>query len=169
VKRIFFKILIIVVASHLFSGCGIYSFTGASIDPAVETISIKYFPNNAEMVIPTLSRSFTEKLQDYFASQTDLDLVERGGDLSFEGAIIGYNTVPKAIQGNETAALNRLTIKVEVKFVNAVDPSQNFETVFSEYEEYPSNASLNQVEQDYVPVIVDKLVEAIFNKAVVNW
>lgn len=165
-KLAFLFLLIITV---FISGCGIYSFTGASIPPEAQTVSIQYFPNNSEMVIPTLSQTLTEKLQDYFTSQTTLKLVDRGGDLQIEGSIVGYRTQPKAIQGNETAALNRLSIKIEAKFINTIDEKQNYETTFSEYEEYPSSTGLSEVEQEYIPIIVDKLVEAIFNKAVVNW
>lgn len=162
---IIFSIILLIAIN----GCGIYSFTGASIPAEAKTVSIQYFPNNSEMVVPSLSQTLTEKLQDYFTSQTTLTLVDRGGDLQIEGSITGYSTVPKAIQGNETAALNRLTIKVEAKFTNTFDETQNYQSTFSEYEDYPSSTGLSEVEQEYVPVIVDKIVESIFNKAVVNW
>jgi len=114
-----------------------YSFTGASISAEVKTVSINNFPNRAMLVVPTLSRSFTERLQTYFTSQTNLILVDRGGDLHLEGAIVGYAVQPVAIQGNETAALNRLTISVEVKFTNKFDDTQDFESTFSRDQEEP--------------------------------
>src|SRR5450759_3211722 len=92
-----------------------YSFTGASVSPDVKTVSIQYFANNASQVVPTLSRVFTYGLKEYFTSQTNLILVDRNGDLNIEGAITGYSIQPIAIQGNETAAQNRLTISVTVK------------------------------------------------------
>ena len=63
-------------------------------------------------------------------SQTNLDLVTKNGDLHFEGSITGYKVTSVAIQGNETAALNRLTITVKVKFTNTKDSSLDFETNF---------------------------------------
>ena len=149
--------------------CGLYSFTGASISPEIKTISIKYFPNNAPLVNSTLSQEFTEVLRDKFTSQTSLQLVDKSGDLNLEGEIIGYSTQPIAIQGNETAALNRLSVTVRVRFTNNFDESQNFESNFTQYQDYPSSSSLSSVEDGLILQISKDLVEDIFNKAVVNW
>ena len=147
-----------------------YSFTGASISPDVKTISIQYFPNNASLVVPTLSRVFTDALKDYFTSQTNLILVDRNGDLNIEGAITGYSVQPVAIQGNETAAMNRLTITVTVKFINKKNEKQNFENKsFSRYQDYPSTQNLAAVQDQLIKLIDEQLINDIFNQAVVNW
>jgi hypothetical protein len=146
-----------------------YSFTGASISPDVKTISISYFPNNASLVVPTLSRSFTDALRDYFNSQTSLTMVDRGGDLNIEGAITGFTVAPEAIQANETAAQNRLTITVKVKFTNRKNEKQNWESEFVRYQSYSTTQNLNSVQDQLIKEINDMLVQDIFNKAVVNW
>lgn len=150
-------------------GCGIYSFTGASIPPEAETVTIRYFPNKAALVNPNLSQTMTDALKDRFQSQTTLKLQDVGGDLYFEGEITAYGTKPVAIQGNDQAAMNRLTITVKVKFVNRFDEKAGFETSFSRYEDYDSNQSLSAVEDQLVEQIVEYLVDDIFNKSVVNW
>jgi Lipopolysaccharide-assembly len=148
-----------------------YSFTGASISPEVKTISIKYFNNNASNVVPTLSRVFTDALKDYFTSQTSLVLVDHNGDLNIEGAITEYSPAqPVAIQGNETAAMNRMTITVTVNFTNKKNEKQNFENkLFSRYEDYPSNPGLVKVQDQLIKDINDFLIQDIFNQTVVNW
>jgi len=165
--RFFFIAFFILFA---FTGCKVnYSFTGGNIDPKIKTISIQYFPNNASIVQPTLSQAFTETLRDKFSSQTKLTLINKGGDLNIDGSITGYFTQPVAIQGNETAALNRLTITVNVKFSNKSDEKQNFEQTFSRFEDFQSSQSLSSVEETLIKDINEALVEDIFNKAVVNW
>ncbi len=153
------------------SGCGVYSFTGASIPPEAKTVSIQYFSNKADLVEPTLSQTLTDALRDKFASQTTLDLVYQGGDLQLEGEITEYSTKPTANQGGEVqqGALNRLTITVKVIFVNLFDESKNFETSFSRYDDYPSSANLNDEKDGLIESINEALVEDIFNQAVVNW
>ncbi len=151
------------------ASCGVYSFTGASIPPNAKTIDIAYFPNYAALVQASLSQKLTEKLKDKFANQTSLNLVNRNGDLHLEGAIIDYQTAPNAILANETAATNRLTITIKVKFVNNIEPKQNFETTFSRYADYASNKNLTTVEGTLIDEIVEMLVDDIFNKSVVNW
>jgi hypothetical protein len=165
------KIIFAVFLFVLFSGCRVinYSFVGGNLDPAIKTISILYFPNNAPIIQPTLSQSFTSALQDKFSSQTKLTSVSRGGVLNIEGSITGYSTQPIAIQGNEQAAMNRLTIVVSVKFTNKLDEKQDFEQTFSRYADYLSTLNLSSVEETLIKQINDQLVEDIFNKAVVNW
>lgn len=155
--------------SVLLSACGIYSFTGASISPDAETVSIGYFQNNAAMVQPTLSNSMTESLKDQFISQTNLSLTDASGDLQFEGEITGYKVKPIAIQANETAAQNRLTISVKVTFTNALDENQNYSQSFSHYADFDSSQDLSSVETELIDQIVTVLSENIFNKAVANW
>ena len=160
----------VVIVALLATSCRMsYSFTGASISPNVHTVSILNFPNNASLVVPTLSRTITEALKDYFTSQTNLVLVERNGDLLLDGSITQYSVVPVAIQGNETAAMNRLTIVLNVKFTNKKDPKQNWESSFSRYQDYSSSYNLSSVQDGLITGITNLLVQDIFNKAVVNW
>ena len=143
----------------LLSACKVqYSFTGASISPEVKTVSIAPFVNVAPLVNPTLASNFTSlSLQDF------------AGDLAFSGEIVGYEVAPVAIQGNETAALNRLTITVKVKFVNVKDEKANFERSFSFYTDYPASQSFADSEPALVSTIQEKLIDDIFNAAVANW
>lgn len=149
--------------------CGIYSFSGASIPAEAKTVSVQYFPNHAQLVSPTLSNEFSTALRDAMMNQTPLDMVEDNGDLSFEGEITDYKTTPIAITAGQTAALNRLTITVKVRFSNHLDESKNFESTFSRYEDYPSDQDLNAVQETLSATIIEALVEDIFNKALVNW
>lgn len=166
-NKYFFVILILLS----FSSCRFvdYSFVGGTLDPKIETITIKYFPNNADIVQPTLSQSFTEALRDKFTGQTRLNMVEKSGDLNIEGEIMSYYTQPVAIQGDETAALNRLTITVNVRFINTINSEQDFESSFSRYEDYESSLNLSAVENTLIQQINETLVEDIFNRIVVNW
>ncbi|MCX6270157.1 MAG: LptE family protein [Bacteroidetes bacterium] len=120
-----------IVLSLGLTSCGFYSFTGASIPPEAKTISIQYFPNNAPTIVPTLSQTFTDMLKDKFTNQTSLKLIPRNGDLQLEGEITKYEITPVAIQGNDQAALGRLTITINVRFQNKYSEAQNYESSFS--------------------------------------
>ena len=161
--------IVCLLLAVLCTNCGIYSFSEASIPAEAKTVSVQYFPNQAQLINPTLSNDFTTALRDAMMNQTSLDMVEAGGDLAFEGEIIDYRTTPVAITAGQTAALNRLTITVNVRFVNVFDETKNFETKFSHYEDYPSDQDLNSVQESLTSTIIDALVEDVFNKALVNW
>ena len=164
------KIAVLCVAlAFVCHGCGIYSFSGASIPAEAKTVSVDYFPNHAQLVNPLLSNNFTNALRDAMTNQTTLDMVESGGDLAFEGEITDYTTVPVAITSGQTAAMNRLTVTVKVRFSNRIDETKDFESNFSRYEDYPSDQDLNSVQESLTATIIEQLVEDIFNKALVNW
>lgn len=150
-------------------GCHVYSFTGASISPEVKTVSVNYFQNRAPLVQPSLSQQFGEKLKEKFISQTSLTLVTSNGDLDFSGYISDYRIQPISIQSSQNAAQNRLTISINVKFTNKKDSKQDFETTFSQFADYDSKQTITAVETGLIKIINEKLVDDIFNKAVVNW
>ncbi len=163
--NIVFGIVILTITS-----CKInYSFSGASIPPEVKTISIHYLKNVASLIKPTLSQQLTDALRERFTSQTNLNQVNSGGDFDISGEITNYTTAPIAIQGNQTAAMNRLTITINIKFVNKLNEKQNYETSFSRYVDYPSSQSLASVESSILDEVIGYLVDDVFNKTAVNW
>jgi len=132
-------------------------------------MSIQFIENNADVVEPSLSPAFTEALRDRFLTQTSLDLVDSEGDLQIEGEIRSYDVRPVAIQGDETAALNRLSIGVFIRFTNTLDNTKDFESMFTRFEDYSSDQDISEAKTILIPVINEQLVDDIFNKAVVNW
>lgn len=157
-------------AALLLTGCRMsVSLTGGTIDSRAKTVAISTFPNNASLVNPSLSQSFTTALKDKIQGQTPLTIVNRQGDYEIDGEIVAYTVSPVAIQGNETAAMNRLTITVRVRFTNKFDENQNFDQTFSRYADYASSRNLSSVEATLVTEISDALTDDIFNKAFVNW
>lgn len=164
-----YKIFLLLTIVVFTSGCGIYSFTGASIPPEAKTISVQFFPNKAQLVEPILSPLFTDALRDILVNQTVLEMTNSGGDLSFEGEITSYTTTPVAIQSDQTAALNRLTIKVNVRFFNKFEPEKDFEQEFSQFLDYASDKDLSTIKEDLITSLNDMIVTDIFNKALVNW
>lgn len=164
-KQIFLVIFLVLISS-----CKFYtlSFSGADYGEA-ETVSIEYFDNLAEIVNPDLAQVLYNGMVDRFVSQTPMDLVQRDGDMIFEGKITGYNVKPIDIQAGETAASNRLTVTVNVKFTNFTKPKNNFEKSFSWYADYSNTDNLSDVEGELIEEISEKIIDDIFNSAVVNW
>lgn len=146
-----------------------YSLSGVNLPITVNTFSVQYFPNRAPLVQAQLSQTFTDALKDKIEGQTRLEMVTGFGDVDFSGEITGYETRPTAITGDETAAMNRLTITVRVKYTNSINPDDSWDASFSRYEDYDSSSSLSDVEDDLIELILENLMDDIFNKAFVNW
>ena len=88
------KYLFVISIIFSLSSCGIYSFSGASIDKETKTVFINEFVNKATTIQPILSQLFTEKMKDIFIQQTNLSLSDDEGDLSFYGYIDSYQIRP---------------------------------------------------------------------------
>lgn len=151
------------------SSCGIYSFSGTSIQPDVETITLNFFEYTAQKVNPSLSNELTEALRSQFRKMTKLEQVDVDGDMEISGAITGYDVSATAITANEVASQNRLTVTISIQFENRKHPEDNLERSFSQYADFPSTQSLDAVESSLCTEIVDRLIEDIFNATVAQW
>lgn len=153
----------------IFTSCVRFTFSGASIPEGAKTFSVNYFVNNASLVNPSLSQLITDKLRDRIQSQTSLIMVNDNADLAFEGEIINYVVQPAALQANDVASLNQLTITINVKYTNKIDEKQSFSQQFSRYQQFSSTVSFSSVESSLTEQIVNDLVDDIFNRAFINW
>lgn len=149
--------------------CGIYSFSGTSIQPDVKTVTINYFEYKALRVNPSLSNELTEAIKDQFRRLTRLEEVDIEGDLEISGEITGYDVKAMAVTADEVAAQNRLTVNVKIYFTNRKYPEDDFEKSFSAYADYDSSNTLDAMESQLCEEIIEKLVEDIFNATVANW
>lgn len=166
------RYFLIPVFMLLSQSCGIYSFSGASIPEEMKTISVQFFENNSALVVPYLSQQFTEALKERIRNQSRLNIINVGSeaDANFEGRITDYSVRPVAIQGNERAGLNRITITVSVKYTNALKPELGFEESFQAYQEFSLNQGPLQTQEPVlIPLINKQLTELIFNRAFANW
>ena len=153
----------------IFSSCGIYSFSGASISDDVKSVSIITFENRATLAPPSLSNKLTEALKDKFSTETKLIPLAKDGDLSFSGFVSNYSINPVAIQANETASQNRLSVSIKVDFINNLDEENNYKKTFSRYIDYDSSSDFNSLEESLNEEVINQLIEDIFNEAFTNW
>lgn len=164
-----FAVLFLILA--LLSACTIsYKFNGASIDyNTTKTISVAEFPNQALLVYPPLSQTFTEALKDIYTRQTKLRVLNSDGDLRVEGEIVGYDLTPLAAQADGYASETKLTVTVNVRFTNTKNEKEDFEQRFSAYQTFSSTQMLDDVQDSLLEAIIKEITESIFNQTVANW
>jgi hypothetical protein len=160
------------------NGCGIYSFTGATLSPDIKTVSIQTFFDEVGTGPPNLSQKFTELFKEYFQRNTSLTLTDTEGDLQFEGSITGYRLSPIAptsqanlnVPGADVAALQRLTITVKTTYINTTDETKDFDQNFSFYADYdPETQNFNSIENELVDEIFEQIILDIFNATIADW
>ncbi len=155
--------------SFLAVSCGVYNFTGTGKIDA-KTFQVNYFQNNAELVEPGIERTFTLALQDIIQNQTNLNLTSQGGDLLYEGEITDYRITPMTATADQRAAQNRLTITINVRFINRNKEDDNFEKRFSFYDDFPADQQLvgSQLTKS-LDVIFERITQDIFNESLAKW
>ena len=156
------------------SACGIYSFTGASIPPGTETFQVNYFNNEAgnrpgSTVEPGLDQDFTLALQDLLLNQTNLDLVTNSGDLIYEGEITEYSVKPMSATAEITAAQNRLTMTVALRFFNSKKEEDDFKRNYSFYFDFPADQQVYDIVDSAHKEIFDRITQDIFNDTLAKW
>jgi hypothetical protein len=164
------KFLSILAGSLLMVSCGIYSFTGTSIQADVKTITIPYVEYKALRVNPSLSGELTEALQEKFRKLTRLEQVDVDGDMELVCEVTGYDVSATAVTADEQAAQSRLTVTVKIDFSNKKYPEDDVTNkTFSAYEDFDATLALDAVEGELCVTIIEKLVEDIFNATVAQW
>lgn len=156
------------VVSILLISCGNYNFTGTG-DLNAKTFQVNFFQNNAPIIEPGLDRDFTIALQDLIQNQTNLNLVRSNGDLMYEGEIVDYRISPMSATANNTAAQNRLTIGVNVRFTHKNKPDDDFEQRFSFFYDYPASTQLINVQDTAFQEIFERITQDIFNASLAKW
>ncbi|PIF02703.1 MAG: hypothetical protein CR965_00235 [Paludibacter sp.] len=171
-KRTSIQILPIIFVGLFLNACSIsYKFTGGSVDYNIyKSISIGNFPNNAELVNPTLSQTFSEALKDKYTRQTRLEVLSgEGGQMHIEGEIVGYQLTSMAISADSYASETKLTLTINVRFSDYKNPEEDFEKRYSANQIFDSNQMLTDVEAELVDEMVKEISDKIFNETVAKW
>ena len=171
-RLIFFGRFLILIA--VVEGCGIYSFTGASIPPGVTTFQVNFFENQAgnrpgSTVEPGLDNDFTNALQDLIMNQTNLNLVSQDGQLIYEGEITEYSVTPMSATAKITAAQNRLKMAVTLRFYNIKKEEDNFNKSYSLFYDFPAELQVYDVIDAAHKEIFDRITQDIFNDTLAKW
>ncbi|HVB03848.1 MAG TPA: LPS assembly lipoprotein LptE [Chitinophagaceae bacterium] len=154
----------------LMTGCGIYKFNGASINPEAKTVNVKLITSKAPLAPPTLGENLTEVLRNKITSQSRLVQVNSdSADYVFNGYVSGYDITNAAVINVEQAAALRLTITVTMDFKSRLSPKDNFNQPFSRFEDFSASQSITQVQDQLITQINKDISDDIFNRAFVNW
>ncbi|GAA4098189.1 LptE family protein [Mucilaginibacter panaciglaebae] len=162
----------LMLAVLVFVSPGCYSLSGSAVPPAMRTINIAFFENNAPIVVGNLSQTFTDALKNRIRTTTRLSVISGEADANMSGAIVGYSYAPVSVQATNPNAppianASVLTITVRVKFVYDADKKLNFDQTFSKSTNFQGD--ITSQEQSLIKTISTQLIDDIFNKAFNNW
>lgn len=164
-KAINFTCLLLVI---LVQGCGIYTFSGASLPSEATVFSLQLQSGTSQASLELLD-DLEQRLSDTLERRTVLKQTDAQGDLRFVVVIKGIDWRPQAYKSSddddESAQHEQLTISVEVSYINPYDEKVSFDKkTFSERivgDRSEASALIDKV--------LDQLSQAIYSAALVNW
>lgn len=109
-------------------------------------------------------------MQDLIQNQTNLNLTNRDADLLYEGEITDFRIAPMTATANQKAAQNRLSITVNVRFMNKKKSEDDFEKKFTFFYDYPAADQLIGSKLTTATTeIFSRITQDVFNESLAKW
>jgi hypothetical protein len=165
------KIFFLFITSALinFTGCCVYSFTGASVPQHLKTIAIPIAEDRSGSGEPGLKELLTDQLVQKFINDNTLQVTEKvNADALLECVILPLSDAPAVVAAGENVEARRITINVQVTYKDLVKRKTIFDKKFSNYGDYPSGGDISQ-RRDAIQTAVDKITEDILLDTVSGW
>jgi hypothetical protein len=171
-KRIAAYLVSIPVLAVLLTACTV-SFKSALVDARINTFYVAEFEDNSLNSPLGLDVTVTEALRRKIRTEGRLEELSENSDqepdVEFIGTLVDFRVTGEAPGANEFAELNRLTIVVAVEYYNRYNEDDNWTSNFSFFFDFPSEVSLESVQDEAIDVILQQINEDIFNKAFGKW
>lgn len=152
-----------------FSLCGCYNFKGISIPPDINTFYVDNFSLSSPDAPIDLNQLFTEALREKIREESRLVNDNDNPDISFTGSVTSFSINFVAPDENNTTSLNRLEIRVKVNYIDENNPDNNWSKNYSDFEDFDSNADFQSLQDGLIVLIIEDIVERIFNDSFTNW
>lgn len=121
------------------------------------------------MVYAPLSANLSEAIRDLYQRQTRLKIERQGGDLELSGEIIGYEISAMGVSADNYSTETRLTIRVQVHFVNNIRPDESFDKTYQAVQTFDSSQMLSDVQDQLCTTMINEIAESIYNDTVAKW
>ena len=161
---------LLVPLSSSLAACGVYSFSGASIPARLETVAVPLAEDRATGGPPGLDRLLTDALIERFVDRSRLVLEtdEGAADAVVRSTIERYSVAPVAVTDQNVAALNRVTLSVQVTVEDRVGEEDLLSRSFSASEDFEPAAGL-QGEADAATTALEQIARDAFTAATSDW
>jgi len=135
-----------------------------------KSFTVEMIENSAPNCPLSYGPILTEILKDGIQNNTRLILNTEGeGELVLTGRIADYNVAPIAIQANDNATQNRLTIRVQFELIINSPENQNVKFSSTRFADFDSNVNLASVESQLIDDINAQISQDVINKLLSNW
>ncbi len=153
------------IMAIVLSGCGYYSFSGASL-PGINKIYVPIFGNSTTEF--GLEQQLTDAVVAAVNSDSKLNIADRkNADAILEGRITAFNDGLYTFNADETVTEYSVRITVKVKFEDVKNKKTILDESFSTTQQYASSSPA--LRDDAIKEALKKISNDIINKAFSGW
>jgi outer membrane lipopolysaccharide assembly protein LptE/RlpB len=135
-----------------------------------KTFAVPTFTINAATAPASYASQLTEAVKDGVQNNTRLLLnPNEDGEIIIEGKINAYGVVPIALQPNDVAAKNRLTVSAQFTIFISAPEEDKMEFTLTKFQDYDSNQDISTVETQLLEEINAQIVQDVVAKLLSNW
>ncbi len=168
-RRFLLHILIASLPGLVAVGCGVYSFTGASVPAHLKTVAIPLVDDQSGFGEPNLRENVTRAVTDQFISDNSLQVADRStADAVLVGAITTVTDAPSVVEQGEQVSKRRITMAVRFTFQDMKLRRKVWEKSFSNWGDYDSGGGLSQ-RQAGLTEAIRKICEDVLLETVSGW
>jgi hypothetical protein len=168
------KTAIIIFGIFLLSSCwpSSVSFRDGSVPPEWKRFMVETLENEASNAPISYAPNLTELVKDAIQNRVGLKLVsDEAGDpqVTVTGVVRNYVITPLALQDNDVAAKNRLTISAYFEIFISEPEEDLMELNVSRFADFDSNQDIGAIQDQLLEEINDQIVQDVLNKLLSNW
>ena len=161
-------VLVLVISSCWPSSIGFRD--SGSMPEEWESFTVEMIENNAANCPLSYGPVLTEILKDGIQNNTRLVLNTDGmGEIVLTGVISAYNVMPIAVQADDNASQNRLTISVKFDLIINEPEADKVKFSATRFADFESNVNLASVESQLIDDINSQISQDVINKLLSNW
>ena len=136
-----------------------------------KTFTLKTLELDAATCPLNFAALLSEKMKDGVQNNTPLLLntTYGKGEVNMEGKITQYSVMPLAVQGNNNASQNRLTMSVSLSFNITKPKEEQWTLTTTRFADFNSGTNLSEVENKLFEDISEQMVQDLINKLLSNW
>lgn len=148
------------------------SFKDGSVPPEWKRFVIQTLESSAANAPISYAPELTEELKDAIQNRVGLKLVESEADdpqLIITGTVRDYNVAPLAVQGDDVAAKNRLTVKAYFEVFISAPEEDLMEINASRFVDFDANTDVGSIQAQLFAEINEQVIQDVLNKLLSNW
>lgn len=169
VRTIIFSILVLLVSSCWPVSI---SFRDGSVPPEWKLFMVETLESSAANAPISYAPELTEEVKDAIQNRVGLKLVSDESynpQVIISGKVIDYDVQPLAVQGDDVAAKNRLTVRASFEIFITEPEEDIMELNASRFVDFDADVDVGMIQNQLFEEINEQIIQDLLNKLLSNW